>query len=129
MEQPNTLTAIIRRCVIRWPDRGPKHSCRMGTCFASLEQFEKVFGEPDEQGSADDKVTKSWHFDTVRGRVTVRDYWWNGLNELSIAAAEWKAALWMAACLRRIGLKAKSTSRRDLPGLKAALSRPAEVAR
>lgn len=104
-------------------------SGRMGTASISLEDFAKVFGPPERTTDEPDKlvmpdgavvydspkVTAEWFFDTPRGVVCVRDYWWNGPRELSIASTRWRAALWVAAFLRRKGIEARTDSRWNIP--------------
>ncbi len=78
----------------------PGGSYRTGTAYLSLEQARQYLGPPHGEGDGD-KVTAEWHFTTPRGRATLRDYWWNGSDRLSIASTGSGAALWLAAWLRR----------------------------
>lgn len=82
---------------------------RCGTAVASLAELQTVLGEPSYKGSYDDKVKMGWVFATPRGPAEVRDYWWNGPNEASIAAQSAKAARWLAAHLRTRGIIASGT--------------------
>lgn len=81
---------------------------RCGTCLATLAQLDAALGEPTYIGSADNKVTRGWIFKTPRGLAEVRDYWWNGAAEQSIAAQSFAAARWLAAHLRTLGFRAAS---------------------
>jgi hypothetical protein len=105
---------------------------RNGTAVISIKQFAQIFGPAHETFGADTytdildpsyqvchtpKVTVCWYFKTPRGVVTVRDYWWNSLNELSIGAQSYKAALWVARHLRQHGIVA--SARKDYKELTA----------
>ncbi len=81
-------------------------SSRMGTAFCTLNDLEALFGQCHGEGDFE-KVTKEWYFETPRGRVTIRDYWWNSPNIQSIASIEWRATRWMIAYLRRNKIKAE----------------------
>lgn len=82
---------------------------RCGTAVASLADLQNALGEPSYRGSYDDKVKMGWVFATPRGPAEVRDYWWNGPNEASIAAQSTNAARWLAAHLRTLGIVASGT--------------------
>jgi len=79
---------------------------RSGTVWASLGELVALLGDPQSVNSADDKVHYRWIFDTPRGPVEVRDYWWNATGEHSIASARGNAALWVARWFRRRGVRA-----------------------
>lgn len=93
---------------------------RAGTAIITLADFADIFGPAHETfepeifdgplGKVEEspKVTACWYFKTPRGIVTVRDYWWNRLNELSIGAQSYKAALWVARHLRHHGITASA---------------------
>ena len=85
-------------------------SYRTGTAYLTLDQCAHLFG-PAHSTNNDGKVTKEWHFTTPRGRVTLRDYWWNVKGEQSIASCSRGPALWFSAYLRRKGIKAHSGAR------------------
>jgi len=78
----------------------PGGSYRTGTARLTLDKARQLFGPPHAHGDGD-KVTCEWFFNTPRGNATLRDYWWNGSGSLSIASNGGKAALWLAAYLRR----------------------------
>ena len=82
---------------------------RCGTAVASLTDLQSALGEPTYVGSYDDKVKMGWVFNTPRGPAEVRDYWWNGPREASIAAQSFKAARWLAAHLRTLGIIASGS--------------------
>lgn len=84
-------------------EQGGSH--RVGTAICTLYELEELFGQCHTEGDFE-KVTKEWHFETPRGRVTIRDYWWNRPTEQSIAAKDWKAGLWFMAYLRRFKIAA-----------------------
>jgi hypothetical protein len=91
---------------------------RVGTLEMSPSDFCRKFGNPHvlrdvnilTHGKAktyeDQKVSVEWCFDTPRGTAIVRDYWWNGPNEMSIQANNRKATLWIKYYLRSQGLTA-----------------------
>jgi hypothetical protein len=83
---------------------------RSGTAFCTLADLRRLFGEPtyDATATFDGKVTASWVFITPRGPAEVRDYWWNPINEQSIAAGHWKATFWLSRFLREHGIKVQS---------------------
>ncbi len=86
-------------------------SGRVGTCMAPEAELVKRFGPPQPVKVFDEKVTKSWYVKTPRGTVAIRDYWWNGKNEWSIAAKDNKAAKWGIRFLRFAGLQANNRTR------------------
>lgn len=98
--------------VTRTTERAGAGSCRMGTVNATLGDMVEVFGTPNDVTAHEDgldgagKVFFEYNFMTPRGPVTVRDYWWNAADELSIAAANDMAALWLARFMRQNGLRA-----------------------
>lgn len=89
---------------------------RVGTVNLSPYEFFKRFGDPHVLEDAnilfcdkrtayyDNKVTTIWTFDTPRGPFEVRDYWWNGPEEMSIAAANKKQTLWAVRYLKYMGV-------------------------
>lgn len=79
---------------------------RIGTVYASVNEFTQVFGGAHEEDPSGEQVTKWWHFETPRGRVTVRDWYRNRENELSICAIDHRAAIWAAAYFRRCNIQA-----------------------
>lgn len=87
---------------------------RIGTAVAEYSQLVSLLGEPVIYGPYRDyeynnnKVTCAFSVNTPRGKCEVRDYWWNGANEWSIAAESRKAALWAARLLRRNGIAAST---------------------
>jgi len=87
--------------------------CRRGTCWMSIPSFSEKFGNPHEQNFTDDgldgagKVHVVWYINTPRGIVDIRDYWWNGKNELSIASGNNKSLRWAKYWLRIHGVKAE----------------------
>ena len=105
-----TISEVIRANV----QQNPRITYVMGSRTATVEglrhELLEVLGEPhqyDPDGLDDAaKVTTMWFFETPRGQVAVRDYWWNSRNEWSIATTNWKAALWVIAWFRRAGLRA-----------------------
>ena len=92
--------------------------CRAGTIEMSPHAFYGKFGDPHALHSPDilnhskarayydRKVTVEWCFDTPRGPVIVRDYWWNGPDELSLEANNNRAARWAVYYLRTLGIVA-----------------------
>ena len=86
-------------------------SNRTGTAYCTLNKLEELFGECHALGDLE-KTSKEWHFETPRGRVTLRDYWWNKPAEQSIASIDGRAALWIGALLRRYGVKADRKTHR-----------------
>jgi hypothetical protein len=104
-----------------WPliTRAPLNTAvmggRVGTARATRTQLDVLLGLPSYRYSADEgdgKVTIGWVFKTPRGPAEIRDYWWNGPTEWSIAAPNHKAGLWLAAYLRRLGLAASTRTPR-----------------
>jgi hypothetical protein len=79
---------------------------RIGTVLADKAVLVNLFGPPRKVNCGDEKVTMQWVFETPRGTVEVRDYWWNAPNEWSIAAANYKAAQWVIRFMRSLNLKA-----------------------
>lgn len=71
-------------------------SARIGEVRANLGELRAAFGNPhDPSAGSDGKVTKVWTFETPRGKVHLRDYWWNAADEWSIGATSRKAAKWL----------------------------------
>ena len=81
-------------------------SSRQGFVHATPEEFAAVFGGAHDNDPGGDKVTIWWHFETPRGRATVRDYYDHERGLLSIASHELKAARWLACFLRHNRLRA-----------------------
>ena len=81
--------------------------CRRGTVLISLDTMRELFG-PEQSDGDGDKVTACWTFNTPRGFIEVRDYWWNGREECSIAGTSYRAAMWIAAYFRARGYKAST---------------------
>lgn len=79
---------------------------RWGYVQATPDEFAAVFGGAHDIDPGGDKVSLWWHFETPRGRATVRDYHNNPRGVLSIASHELKAARWLARFLRHNRLKA-----------------------
>lgn len=93
---------------------------RCGTIFLSLEAFARKVGDPHNAVPRKDwrnyngsdlldgagKVSAEWHFNTPRGLIEVSDYWWNGVNELSIRAADRRAMRWFLRWCRIQGIEA-----------------------
>jgi hypothetical protein len=91
--------------------------CRRGTVHISANDFYKRFGNPHQLANEnilehtkdvaydDNKVTAIWCFDTPRGVGIVRDYWWNGDNEMSLQANNRKVTLWLAKYLKALGIQ------------------------
>jgi hypothetical protein len=79
---------------------------RTGTVAADESELVARFGNPLPVDSADGKVTKRWVIATPRGPVEVRDYWWNGPSEWSIASANHKATKWAVRFLKAHDIKA-----------------------
>lgn len=89
---------------------------RVGTVNLSPAAFLSRFGNPHviadvnilfnskRDAYDDNKVTVIWTFDTPRGPFEVRDYWWNGPDELSIAAAGNRQRLWAVRYLKSMGI-------------------------
>ena len=88
-------------------------SYRTGTAHLTLAECTKLFGPAHDKETIDGKVTTQWHFTTPRGRVTLRDYWWNAKNEQSIASCNSKPAMWLAAYIRRKGYGANLGTHRS----------------
>ena len=92
---------------------------RSGTLRCSLERFASRVGDPHEAAPREHwrnysghdlldgagKVSAIWYFTTPRGPVEVHDYWWNGDNELSLAARDRRALLWFMRWARLQGLE------------------------
>lgn len=106
------LSAIINESIHPNPGCSFTGGGRTGTAHLTLDQCAEIFGPPHALDSNDGKVTQQWHFQTPRGPVTIRDYWWNATNEQSIASPDFKSALWLAAYLRRKGFAAHLGMRR-----------------
>jgi hypothetical protein len=82
---------------------------RAGTAVATKAALLDKLGAPTySTPSADEKVTIGWVFNTPRGPAEVRDYWWNGATEWSIAAPSRRAAMWLCRYLRRMGIPAST---------------------
>lgn len=92
--------------------KGDLGGFRVGTAMIDRAKIFSLLGEPQEdwrgQDHLDNKVTLMWYFDTPRGPAQVRDYWWNGKNEWTIAATNHKAGLHLARYLRRLGVPAST---------------------
>lgn len=94
---------------------------RMGTVNLSPKEFYKRFGAPSlcynenilthtkREAYKDNKVTVIWTFDTPRGPFEVRDYWWNGEDELSLASNTNKQRLWAISYLKSMGIPVNQT--------------------
>jgi hypothetical protein len=78
---------------------------RKATVFAERYVLRELFGAPTNPAFFDGKVTEVWTFQTPRGLVHLRDYWWNRDGEWSVGAHTGKAAQWLRrhvyACLER----------------------------
>jgi len=110
-------TACVKNVCLASVYRSPMGG-RTGTVNLSPNGFFKRFGnphalhEPDilhngkDKAYDDQKVTVEWCFDTPRGPVIVRDYWWNGENEMSIAASNNRSARWVKYYLKSRNIKA-----------------------
>lgn len=86
---------------------------RMGTAVADYLDLVAAFGDPRSFGAyrkypGGHKVTVTWTFETPRGLAELRDYWWNGAQEWTIAAASRKPAMYLARELRRSGFLAST---------------------
>lgn len=81
---------------------------RIGTAISPLNVLKEALGKPSYTDSVDGKVTIGWVFATPRGPAEIRDYWWNGPTEWSLASREPKAAMWLAKYLRGLGIKAST---------------------
>ena len=79
---------------------------KFGTVYATEAEFTQVFGEPHESDPSGDRVTKYWHFETPTGRVTVRNWWQNPANELSICAIDQRSCELAAEYFRSCNVKA-----------------------
>lgn len=84
----------------------PVMGWRSGTVTATIGQLESALGPVQDLGEsyADGKVTKRWGFMSPRGPFEVRDYWWNGPNEWSLATPGRKVGVWARTYLRARGL-------------------------
>lgn len=82
------------------------HTSRHGTVYATEMEFAEVFGAAHEEDPSGMKVTKWWHFETPRGRATVRNWYRNLPNELSICSIQPGPAKWAAAYFRRCNIQA-----------------------
>lgn len=76
--------------------------------------FDKYYGEIEKytmicashsavEPRIDNKVTMSWVFDTPSGPAVLRDYWWNGPGEWSIAARNKESFQWFIDFLKSKG--------------------------
>lgn len=85
---------------------------RLGTALIERDKIFALLGKPTHdwrgQEHDDGKVTIVWVFQTPRGQAELRDYWWNGQNEWSIAAQNIHAARFLAKHLRAIGAPAST---------------------
>ncbi len=88
------------------PTNGTAMGCRIGTAYCDRDMLRDLLGIEPNQGHPASKVTIGWTFNSPRGPVEIRDYWWNAEDEWSIAAANWKAGLWLNKYLRTLGIKA-----------------------
>jgi hypothetical protein len=79
---------------------------RTGTVRASQVELEAIFGKPVVPDCSDGKVTKAWYFETSHGGVELRDYWWNGPEEWSIATASDEATIEAIKHFQSLGLAA-----------------------
>ena len=82
---------------------------KFGIVQASTDKFTQVFGEPHESDPSGDKVTMYWHFETPYGRATVRDWWQNPANVLSICSIDPRACELCAEYFRSCNIQASST--------------------
>jgi hypothetical protein len=106
--------------VTKAPDHTRVMGGRVATVYATAQALIDVLGPPSRVDTTDQKVNYRWVVNTPRGPAEIRDYWWNRLDEHTIAAEtvpnNWtrghKAALWVAAALRAQGIPA---GRRDKP--------------
>jgi hypothetical protein len=78
---------------------------RYGTVRATRAQLTETFGQPLAV-DAGGKVTYGWVIDTPRGQAAVRDYWWNGADEHSIAAPSRIIGRWAVRWLTHNGFTA-----------------------
>ena len=109
------ISPIIRNVALATAEQSKNTtgSCRRGTCYTGLHKFASRFGNPHESNFSENgldgagKVHAIWYVATPRGVVAIRDYWWNGAEEMSIAADNRKAALWCRAWLRNHGVSCK----------------------
>ena len=109
------LSEIIRNGV-RLNPKGDVMGYRVGTAIASRDELIECFGRPhidDMNYASDGKVTTVWCFETPRGSVEIRDYWWNREGEWSLAAGGPKPVRWLMAQLRRQKIKCYFGTGRD----------------
>lgn len=78
-----------------------------GRVRASIIEIEEIFGRAHEFDPANPYHTHQWFFETPRGRAIVRNR--HGLtDQLQVASAKRKAAIWLRAYLRSCGLRTTS---------------------
>lgn len=91
---------------------------RVGTRYGvTLQDLFRGLGPPHEAAPVDQwrrydlplldgagKVSAIWYVTTPRGVCAIRDYWWNCEDELSLAARDSRATLWVHRWLDRQGL-------------------------
>ena len=81
-------------------------SSRQGFVHATPEDFAEIFGGVHENDPGGELTTQWWHFETPRGRATVRDWHTYPWGILCIASHDPMAARWLARFLRSNRLKA-----------------------
>lgn len=101
---------VALKCVKKADSFIPIQAGRTGTVFMTKDDLEREFGSPqwsydEERDGSEDKIKYIYVFDTPRGAVHVRDYWWNGPDEQSISASNSKANLWIKSYLKNLGYK------------------------
>src|SRR5690606_11280623 len=103
-----TTADIARNQVRPGPDQFIG-SGRMGTVVAKLSELFLLIGPFETVDSIDGKVTMEWNFQTPRGPIATRDYWWNvrGL-EWSIDCKDRRAIRWLVRYLRAMGVDANA---------------------
>jgi hypothetical protein len=77
---------------------------RWSTARATRDQLVAALGAPTWEDEFGDKVKVRWVFSTPAGNAEVRDYWWNGEGEWTIAAENHNAAMLFAGFLRDLGI-------------------------
>jgi len=77
-----------------------------GFVHATPEEFAAVLGGAHLIDPGGELTTLHWHFETPRGRATVRDWHTYPRGVLCIASHELMAARWLARFLRHNRLKA-----------------------
>lgn len=111
------MNMILKKNVCLASFYKPVSGGRIGTVNLSPQDFFNRFGNPHlledanilfcskEETYEDNKVSVTWTFQTPRGPFEVRDYWWNGPNELSIAGgSNNKLRLWAIRYLKSMGI-------------------------